>query len=488
MNSPLELQRKAHEDVERLEEATVGQLLHPLKSQKERLMTEHRVDKLLAQIQSRSQALLDMYVDEEGTRQEEIRAITSGSQDFSEFYGRLRAIKDWHRRYPGGIAETGTELGIDRDAEVEEQELENMFSGEESLGKYFDLHEIFEQYVNLEKAPKVNYLKYLDQFFRFETIPRETKETLMYTKYLNSLQTYFEGFFQRALPLFDADKVRTDAVKRFDEEWERGTLKGWERSAQQSDTNGDAEAALFCVACNKQYSKQTVYSAHLTSKKHKKAAAALVAKGVTEISAEARLEARERKERAERDKLKDIAKMETIVRAYTKELETQREETKAHVERKQTLTTEELVADAEEEVDLSDSDPESDTEKIYNPLKLPLGWDGKPIPYWLYKLHGLGVEYPCEICGNYVYMGRKAFDRHFQEWRHAHGMRCLGITNTRHFHEITSIEDAYALWEKLKDGSKVEQFREDIMEEFEDADGNVFNKKTYEDLKRQGLL
>ncbi|CAH1757622.1 15811_t:CDS:2 [Entrophospora sp. SA101] len=63
-----------------------------------------------------------------------------------------------------------------------------------------------------------------------------------------------------------------------------------------------------------------------------------------------------------------------------------------------------------------------DEDKIYNPLKLPLGWDGKPIPYWLYKLHGLGIEYPCEICCNCVYMGRKAFDRHFQEWRHAHGM------------------------------------------------------------------
>src|SRR6185369_9523156 len=66
-----------------------------------------------------------------------------------------------------------------------------------------------------------------------------------------------------------------------------------------------------------------------------------------------------------------------------------------------------------EEVDDIESESE-DEDKIYNPLKLPLGWDGKPIPYWLYKLHGLGVEYPCEICGNYVYMGRKAFDRHFQ--------------------------------------------------------------------------
>lgn len=35
---------------------------------------------------------------------------------------------------------------------------------------------------------------------------------------------------------------------------------------------------------------------------------------------------------------------------------------------------------------------------------------------------------------------RRNFDRHFQEWRHAHGMRCLGIPNTKHFHDITLIQ------------------------------------------------
>lgn len=34
-------------------------------------------------------------------------------------------------------------------------------------------------------------------------------------------------------------------------------------------------------------------------------------------------------------------------------------------------------------------DSDEEDEFIYNPLKLPMGWDGKPIPYWLYKLHGL---------------------------------------------------------------------------------------------------
>ena len=55
---------------------------------------------------------------------------------------------------------------------------------------------------------------------------------------------------------------------------------------------------------------------------------------------------------------------------------------------------------------------------VYNPLKLPLGWDGKPIPYWLYKLHGLNVEFKCEICGNFSYWGRRAYERHFREQRH----------------------------------------------------------------------
>ena len=68
----------------------------------------------------------------------------------------------------------------------------------------------------------------------------------------------------------------------------------------------------------------------------------------------------------------------------------------------------------------------------------------RPIPYWLYKLHGLGIEYKCEICGNYSYWGRRAFERHFQEWRHAYGMKCLRIPNTIHFKEITSINDALA--------------------------------------------
>jgi splicing factor 3A subunit 3 len=174
--------------------------------------------------------------------------------------------------------------------------------------------------------------------------------------------------------------------------------------------------------------------------------------------------------------------------------------TRRHALKQQTRTLEEKEAEIAEE-EFGYLHPEEgaeggdgaeevggDDEPIYNPLNLPLGWDGKPIPFWLYKLHGLGIEYKCEICGNFSYWGRRAFDKHFQEWRHAHGMRCLGIPNTKHFHDITLIEDALALHNKIKHTLKVEQYNSAQDEEFEDSEGNVLNRRTYEDLARQGLL
>jgi outer membrane protein assembly factor BamE (lipoprotein component of BamABCDE complex) len=42
--------------------------------------------------------------------------------------------------------------------------------------------------------------------------------------------------------------------------------------------------------------------------------------------------------------------------------------------------------------------------------------------------------------------------------------------------------------EKLKQEGRHEIFEQETMEEFEDDDGNVYNRKTYEDLKKQGLI
>ena len=42
--------------------------------------------------------------------------------------------------------------------------------------------------------------------------------------------------------------------------------------------------------------------------------------------------------------------------------------------------------------------------------------------------------------------------------------------------------------EKLKREGKDEIFEQETMEELEDEEGNVYNRKTYEDLKKQGLI
>lgn len=86
--------------------------------------------------------------------------------------------------------------------------------------------------------------------------------------------------------------------------------------------------------------------------------------------------------------------------------------TKENVERRMARTADELAEEEESEPEEEEESEDEDTVP-YNPKNLPLGWDGKPIPYWLYKLHGLNISYTCEICGNATYRGPKAFQRHF---------------------------------------------------------------------------
>merc|ERR1712012_1012905 len=126
----------------------------------------------------------------------------------------------------------------------------------------------------------------------------------------------------------------------------------------------------------------------------------------------------------------DLARLEGIVTALLDQLRPTLDATVRRAERRLTQTRNEKEKEIEEEVyggDLStllthqgikedstdangvnDSGEESDEEDapIYNPKGVPLGWDGKPIPYWLFKLHGLNHFYTCEICGNESYRGR----------------------------------------------------------------------------------
>jgi SF3a60/Prp9 C-terminal/Replication stress response SDE2 C-terminal len=207
----------------------------------------------------------------------------------------------------------------------------------------------------------------------------------------------------------------------------------------------------------------------------------------------------------------DLAQREAIVMALIDQVRPTLEATMRRAERRQGQTLNEREKEVEEDLygsetvaasknrnkirqngeessEGDDDDDDDDDAPIYNPKNVPLDWDGKPIPYWLFKLHGLNHYYTCEICGGESYRGRRNFELHFADNKHAFGMKSLGIPNTKHFHGVTKIEDAQNLWKSLQEKLHQDQFDGNKEEEYEDTHGNVLSRTEYEDLARQGLL
>ena len=77
---------------------------------------------------------------------------------------------------------------------------------------------------------------------------------------------------------------------------------------------------------------------------------------------------------------------------------------------------------------MEEEEDEEEDDIIYNPKNLPLGWDGKPIPYWLYKLHGLNIDYKCQICGNQVRPTYRKFVNLQYDYRLIVGPRRFNVT------------------------------------------------------------
>ncbi|KAK7410706.1 hypothetical protein VNO78_01709 [Psophocarpus tetragonolobus] len=515
----LEVTRASHEEVERLERLIVKELQNEPTSNKERLYQSHRVRNMIDTITSTTEKLIGIYEDNDNARKDEIAALggqtATGINVFSAFYDRLKEIREYHRKHP--IARV-VDANDDYEALLkEEPQIE--FSGEEALGRYLDLHELYYQYVNSKfgefinsksgERERIEYSAYVDVFSDTDKIPRKMKMTRQYREYIANLLEYLLYFFQRTEPLQDLDRIFSKVTTEFEENWSAGKVQGWEKKDHQENGHVPAEHAIIDL----DYYSTVEELMEVGPERLKEALAALGLKtgGTVQQRAErlfvtkhTPLEKLDRKHFAkgargvekngvaavpqEDGDSKEIALMEAKMKKLCDLLEETIARTKDNVVKKQALTYEEMEAEREEEETQEDTESEDEEQQIYNPLKLPMGWDGKPIPYWLYKLHGLGQEFKCEICGNYSYWGRRAFERHFKEWRHQHGMRCLGIPNTKNFNEITSIEEAKELWKKIQQRQGVNKWRPDLEEEYEDKEGNIYNKKTYTDLQRQGLI
>ena len=288
-----------------------------------------------------------------------------------------------------------------------------------------DLNEFLTTFNNfpwIQENP-IDYFTYLNIAFKFSNILQgKGKE---YLDYLQKLYEYTTDFIRRSQPLFDLNSILNSFESVFNDKWEKGEFT----TAAQPIVDGTTTNLhlfidrTYCFDCRKKFAKSTVFNAHLKGKKHLGLA----------------------KKNAASDK--QTAKLQFQLQNLGDHLAEQVSNTKIHVETKLARRYEDIEAEIEEELEPQESESDSDEEEEMTRrciTNYPVGWDGKPIPYWLYKLHGLGIEYKCEICGNTSYFGRRAYERHFQEWRHAYGMRCLGIPNSKHFHEITYINDALA--------------------------------------------
>jgi len=499
-SSVLEQIRDFLEDIETLEKSISKELQYKSENPKESVLTDHKIKNLIELTQTKSVESLALINDADGLKKEEL-AILEGKKATNpqkapdvwlNFYDRLKDIKDYHRKYiPQGT------MYQPRDDEyfinnVFEPPFEKpQFTGEEANGKFVDMHNLYLEFINLKKIKESyesqvgDYLWYLQHFDQFQEISysAKDKEFAKYKRYLKNVAEYLKDFFCRTQPLTDFSVIEAQYKEDFEYRWKEGTIRGWEKKDIKEIKNDP----LFCQACQKLFTNEHTFVNHFNGKKHKKNA-----KDLEQNLAKPTLENGENKEEEQtgevtEERNKELASIEAFVSHMREMLGDIIQDTMNQIRKKQTRTWDELQAesyDAKESIDIE----EEDEEAPYNPKNLPLGWDGKPIPYWLYKLHGLGIEYKCEICGNYSYWGRRAFERHFQEWRHSYGMKCLRIPNTVHFKEITSINDALTLHRKLMYEAEVSRWKPEAEEEFEDSEGNVLNKKRYLDLKRQGML
>ncbi len=373
-----------------------------------------------------------------------------------------------------------------------------MFSGEEAYGRFFDLHSCHESYLNLPNAKRLSYMQYLEVFDNLQPgyggVKRADKLTDQYVKYLGDLMGYLESFMRRTRALENIDEVLDGWQREFETAWEKDEVEGWQKDkaakAKAAERALSTAEAVWCEACEKEFKNQNVYKGHLNGRKHIKAAELLEGAEDSGAAGTQTTSAQRLKERA-------VAEREFRVKKLTGAMSIEKEDTRVNVERRQGMTERERAQELENLYNMTagtqnreaeEEEEEDGDDKLYNPLKLPLAWDGKPIPFWLYRLHGLGQEFPCEICGNFVYRGRRAFDKHFNETNHITNLKRLGITDTYLFRDITAIEQAVKLWDKIQRDQNKGQIDDGAVVQMEDAEGNVMPEKVYLDLQKQGLL
>lgn len=334
-------------------------------------------------------------------------------------------------------------------------DVNKVFSREEQYGLYFDLEPLLGTWQSALRSSECNVHGFATQLHAFldpQTYLRKPvvdRKSPRYASLVHELSQYIESFFYKRYCLIDKTVVESRLTREFEKEY---TAAG---------VSCGTPGKLFCTVCSKQYAL-SVFPAHIPGKAHQK----LLHKHKTMLLHEFKLH------------------------KYLVQVQEELQSTTSLLERLQALTPQERASELAE-VDKAYNEPtytpQQDDEESSEPqdtmASMPVGPDGVPMPFWLYKLQGLDVSFPCEICGNERFQGRRSFDRHFSGAKHQLRLRCLGIEPSPAFRGISAIDDALKL---AQVGQKSPD--EALVVQAEDRSGNVLAQTDYDDLRRQGLL
>ncbi|KAG7869032.1 hypothetical protein KL918_001675 [Ogataea parapolymorpha] len=342
--------------------------------------------------------------------------------------------------------------------------LSSMFGPKEALGEILDLSENFKEWLNLPKKQfsygenMPSYADYLSGLTKFDCETYD-KESVQYKTYIKNLAEYLSNFYIKTRPL-NRPEIDIDRIKQ----------------SFSSALIGDGDN-VYCLICQKDFAKLSVFNSHLNGKKHKKAVS--------------------------RTETYRVALNEHLVIETIKLLNKELENTKKEAERYSSLSFREKELETNDAKNLSDYEYETiadshndhkfddhgDLHHLGNDETSPIGPDGKPIPLWLWKLKGYDMVFTCEICGNVKFKGKEVFHSHFTEPTHLHGLKMLGVMGEYNaFRDLNKIDDVLELSNYLEKKQRNDAQYKDDGVEVEDEEGNVMSRKVYEQLKKQGLI
>lgn len=115
------------------------------------------------------------------------------------------------------------------------------FTDEEGYGKYIDLNELYQKFINIKGVERVNYIAYLSEYDHLFKIPREKKNN-DYKSYLIAMLDYLYHYLERVKPLLNIESELAVAVREFERKWAEGQFQGW----PVSEMNGDC----FIISCH----------------------------------------------------------------------------------------------------------------------------------------------------------------------------------------------------------------------------------------------